>query len=211
MNHFEEKLNNILELKKQGYFEETIILIFAYLDYLRGFTEFASIEGKDHRKNTRMFLKTYSQLSEIFGYLQIDKLISHLDKYEVSKNKYAHYLDQETSKLQALKKGGLLPINKFISCQDIPTCDLDFFQDFTLYNWFYSSRNMVIHEYRSSISEDVDMQIPYVFYVENMKQGESGWYSSSIPFSFLYQVLMNCYESVRASNKDFDKKLSGLT
>lgn len=199
---FDERLNNILQIKKT-YYNEACILIYVYLDFLSKYTERPYEEGKNNRANFRYFLKNYSGMSDILEFIQIDAFISRCETSAVDKSKYWDYLDTCSDKLDIVKKGEELPITSFLSLDSIMDKDKKYFQELTLYNRMYDLRNFAVHEYRNNFYDGLYEETPILIYVNNIDDESNGWYSILFPFEFLFKILINCYEKVREEYEVF--------
>lgn len=191
-NEMDERLRNI-EALKGDYFNESCILIFAYLDYLSNFTEKINKKGNNnHRENFRYFIKNYSNLESELMCLQIDKFYND---YSINrndeKNRYEHYFKRIELLLDQVRKGQEVPLNKFFTLDDVDEIDKDYFKSYTIFNKIYDHRNFLIHEYRNNLDYGGVPISPFLSYTENIQGGRVVYLRSSILFSedFTFKLL----------------------
>lgn len=197
-DEFDDKLRNIIEIKK-NYYDEACILIFVYLDFLCNFTPKKYNDKRHNRENFIHFIMKYSNQAEILHYIQLDKIVN---RSQVSID-IERYLTKYNDQLQEVKNGNELTIDNFLNLEDVSLSDKCLFEKYTLANGLYDLRNFAVHEYRNRISDGFDNGIPVLSYISNIDANQSGWYTLYYPFEFLYEILINCYNNVREIFKGF--------
>lgn len=210
LDHFDEKLNNILKIREDHY-DEACILIYVYIEYLALFSNRKYNDNYHNKENFRHFIINYSGKADLLRYIQMDRLINHFNETEEIGRKYGHYLEPYIEKLELIKEGGELGVTNFLNIDDIEEKDKGFFLNYTIANRIYEFRNFAVHEYHNKVYEDLDSNEPLLIFVSNIEESQEGWYSMLYPFEFLYEILYNCYQKVREDYKDFVRdKYNGL-
>lgn len=210
LDNFDDKLNNILKIKKD-YYEEACILMYVYIDYLVQFSNKKHNDSYHNRENFRHFIMNYSGKADLLRYIQMDRLINHFNESEEKRRKYGHYLEPYKGKLALIKDGAELEITNFFKIDDVEDIDKGFFLNYTIANRIYEFRNFAVHEYHNKVYKDLDSNEPLLIFVSNIEESQEGWYSMLYPFEFLYEILYNCYQKVREDYKDFVRdKYNGL-
>ncbi|OIA98733.1 hypothetical protein AK95_16370 [Paenibacillus sp. LC231] len=195
---FDEKLKNIIEIGSKHY-DEACILIFVYLDFLSNFVEkpHSSNNARFNGSNIRYFLLHCSHFQDTLKYIQVDKFINDFSKGRISKDEYQKYYDKIERKLERVKNGVELPISSFISLENVDSEHKEYFQKITLFNLIYSLRNSAVHGYNNLIEAGSELSEPFLSYTWNIEEGNEGWFTTYIPFDFMYRMVDNCYSKVR--------------
>lgn len=201
---FDGKLKNILTIRSSHY-DEACILIFVFLDFLSNFVEkpHSSKDARFNKSNFRFFLSKYSNCEDILKCIQVEGFINDLTKGKISQDEYGKYFDKIEGQLQKIIDGEELPTSSILSLDDVDSEHKEYFQKITLYNLIYNLRNSAVHSYRNQIEVGCDNSEPYLSYTQNIKVGEDGWFSTYIPFDYMYKILENCYLNVRTEYKGF--------
>lgn len=202
LDHFDDKLKNILNIK-ENYYDEACILMYVYIDYLVQFSTRKHNDSYHNKENFRHFIMNYSGKADLLRYIQIDRLINHFNESEEKRRKYGHYLEPYKDKLELVKEGGELRITNFFKIDDVDERDKGFFANYTIANRIYEFRNFAVHEYHNKVNEDLDTNEPLLIYVSNIDESQEGWFSMLYPFEFLYEILYNCYQKVKEDYSSF--------
>lgn len=201
VDHFDDKLSNILKIKENHY-DEACILIYVYLEYLAQFSN-GRHSGNSHKENYRNFIMSYSSRADILRHIQIDRILNLFNTSEDKRRKYEHYLEPYREKFELIKNGDELGITDFLKIDDVEEKDKKFFNNFTLANRIYEFRNFAVHEYHNKVCEGLDSNEPILIYVPNVDENKEGWFRVLYPFEFLFEILYSCYKNVRADYMNF--------